>query len=414
MNKIYIKNPVINRNRINYSYKVEGEWSAAFKTEEPFYIEYNIDVSSVPASIAIVPLMCNILPIAWVYDAHVYLEECDKSFYDSIEDIRQGYQGMFPMMDFKAEITAEKVIKNDVHNNGSAAAFFSGGADAFNTLVMHADEKPTLLTVWGADVKFNDIEGWNNVLTHLRDTAQQFGVDYVTIKSCLRRCFNEAVLCSHVMAAKDSWWHGFQHGIGIIGHAAPVSYVLKKETIYFASSFTAADKGKVTCASDPTIDNMLRFGDTHIVHDGYEFARQMKIHNITSYAKKHNKKIALRVCWKSTGGSNCCKCEKCWRTMLGIYAEHFNPRDFGFSYTDEAFKKTARRMRYSDDPMLSELRYGPIQDAMRSNWNVDEIDKNLVWFYKRKREKLGKHPIITFTRKATGKFSRKLKRILRR
>ena len=46
MNKIYIKNPVINRNRINYSYKVEGEWSAAFKTEEPFYIEYNIDVSS--------------------------------------------------------------------------------------------------------------------------------------------------------------------------------------------------------------------------------------------------------------------------------------------------------------------------------------------------------------------------------
>ena len=100
--------------------------------------------------------------------------------------------------------------------------------------------------------------------------------------------------------------------------------------------------------------------------------------------------------------------------MLGIYAEHFNPRDFGFLYTDEAFKKTARRMRYSDDPMLSELRYGPIQDAMRSNWNVDEIDKNLVWFYKRKREKLGKHPVITFIRKATGKVCRKLKRILKR
>ncbi|MBQ2407308.1 MAG: hypothetical protein II312_11710, partial [Lachnospiraceae bacterium] len=61
---------------------------------------------------------------------------------------------------------------------------------------------------------------------------------------------------------------------------------------------------------------------------------------------------------------------------------------------------------------LSELRYGPIQDAMRSNWNVDEIDKNLVWFYKRKREKLGKHPVITFIKKVqrkSGKIVRRLK-----
>lgn len=396
MNKIYISNPFISNNRIDYSYTVEGEWSNAFILDEKFYIEYNIDVSTVPASIAVVPLMCNILPMAWVYDADVYLEDCDKSFYESIENIKKGYEEMFPMMSFSARIHAKNIVENKNLSNNGVAAFFSGGADAFNTLVMHADEKPTLLTVWGADVTFEDTDGWNNVLEHLKDTAKQFDVDYVTIKSCLRRCFDQGILHAKVKASKDSWWHGFQHGIGLIGHAAPIAYVMGKETIYFASSFTAADKGKVTCASDPTIDNMLKFANSNIIHDGYEFARQMKIHNITKFSHERNKEVSLRVCWKSTGGSNCCECEKCMRTMLGVYAEHFEPRKFGFTCTDEKFKENAQKMKTTLNPMIGELRYGPIQDAMHKNWKYDEVLPELKWFYSINRSKIGYHPVQAF------------------
>ena len=76
--------------------------------------------------------------------------------------------------------------------------------------------------------------------------------------------------------ANDDWWHGFQHGIGLIGHAAPLAYLFNIDNLYIASSYTIKDKGKVTCASDPTIDNYVKFSDCHVIHDGYEYGRQEK------------------------------------------------------------------------------------------------------------------------------------------
>lgn len=56
-NKIVIENVSIEKNRINYHYTISGEWLDCFKEDEQFYIEYSIDVSSIPISIAVVPLL---------------------------------------------------------------------------------------------------------------------------------------------------------------------------------------------------------------------------------------------------------------------------------------------------------------------------------------------------------------------
>ncbi len=82
------------------------------------------------------------------------------------------------------------------------------------------------------------------------------------------------------MESGDGWWHGFQHGIQVIGHAAPITCLMGKSTVYFASSFTSKEKGIITCASDPTIDNHLRFCQVKVVHDGYEFDRQDKVRDL--------------------------------------------------------------------------------------------------------------------------------------
>lgn len=414
-NKIKINPPRINGGRIDYSYEVSGQWQEAFVSEEDFFIEYSCDISGVPESIAIVPLLCNILPIAWVYDAEIYVESCDKAFFESIPEFKKGYIGMFPKVNFAGQIYAEKIEENNYSGENGAAAFFSGGVDAFNTLVQHVDEKPVLLTVWGADVKFEDVEGWKNVENHISKTAQEFGIEYVTIKSAFRRFCDSIVLNKMVYdQAKDNWWHGFQHGIGIIGHAAPVCYVKNKSVAYFASSFTAADKGKVTCASDPTIDNFVKFGGTHIVHDGYEFNRQGKVHNIVEYSRTTGRNIPLRVCWQSTGGKNCCDCEKCWRTILAIYAEKGNPNDYGFEYSENEFKTMTGKMKKCYVPQFSELRYKPIQDAMRKNCSSNDIPENLQWFYNIDIKKLGHHPYRQFLGKCKNKAKRIVKKILRK
>lgn len=392
-NKIVIASPVIKKNCILYKYEIEGDWKEAFIEKNTFQIEYSEDISDVPEGIAVVPLLANILPIAWVYDAKIEVPVCDEDFYYSIFDFKKGYEDMYPMLSLAGTIKAGTLQKNSSCKKGCEAAFFSGGVDAFNTLVSHAEMHPILLTLWGADVKLDDTIGWANVLSHLKETAEAFDTSYVTVKSEFRTFLREGILSKKVAKSGDGWWHGFQHGIGIICHAAPVAYTKGIEKIYFASSFTVADKGKVTCASDPTIDNYVRFGGTQIFHDGYEFTRQMKVHNIVEFVRKTGVKIPLRVCWESIGGSNCCNCEKCWRTILAIYAEGENPREYGFDY--ENFGKLCKKIYKNRERLYyhRESRYAPMQAILRQNYTRDNIQPELKWFYDIDIKKLGNAPL---------------------
>ena len=275
----------------------------------------------------------------------------------------------------------EFIEQNDEPNKKGTAAFFSGGVDAFNTLVCHKNEDISLITLWGSDISLNDAEGWNKVLIHLKQTADKFGINYITVKTSFRDFINEQILTQKVRESGDNWWHGFQHGLGIISHAAPIMYAKKKKTVYIASSFTSDVRGKVTCASDPTIDNYIRFCSSQVRHDGYEYNRQMKIHNIAAYCRDKSDKLPLRVCWESAGGGNCCSCEKCWRTILGLYAEGCDPKEFGFNYSNKQLMRLAIKMKYGNNQLFSELRYKPIQDAMRKNVKKEELPRSIRWFY---------------------------------
>lgn len=403
-NKIVIEHVSIEKNRINYHYTISGEWQDCFKENEQFYIEYSIDVSSVPLSVAVVPLLANLLPMAWVCDAEIVSPVCDRAFYESIPGFKRGYVEMYPMMEFTGNIIVEQLEENHSGTDGGAATFFSGGVDAFDTLVSHENEHPTLITLWGADVKFEDEIGWNNVLDHLYSTSNNFGVDVVVVKSCFRRYLNENVLNRKI--AKDNWWHGFQHGIGLLSHAAPIAYIMKKDIIYIAASYTISDKGKYTCASDPTIDNYLRFCDTHIVHDGYNHSRQDKINNIIDFSRNRGTEVKIRVCWEAVGGTNCCNCEKCWRTLLGIYSAGENPQKYGFHFDSfseicSIIKKNSYLMRHNRFYF-----YDEIQKELRKNYSYESIDPSLLWFYDIAIKDLGKECLLK-------KVIRRLKRLLK-
>ncbi|MDD3212456.1 MAG: hypothetical protein PHY64_02225, partial [Eubacteriales bacterium] len=125
-NKIVIDHPQVQNNTILYSFRVEGEIEEAFNVSEPFSIEYSCDISSVPEGVAIVPLLSNLLPLAWVYDAEIVLPVCDKDFYESIPAFKKGYSDMYPMLDFKGQLTAGQVQDNPPPEANRTGAFFSG------------------------------------------------------------------------------------------------------------------------------------------------------------------------------------------------------------------------------------------------------------------------------------------------
>lgn len=335
MNKVELRDIIVNKNRVEYKYTAEGEISTYLNLDEDFFIEYSEDIDTVPKSILAIPFVCNFLPIIWVLDAVLCLDEIDKDFYDGIALIKKGYMDMYPNVEFKGSLEADKIVDNSYTPAEKTAAFFSGGVDAFSTLISHYKEKPILITLWGSDVKLDDVEGWNVVREHAVKTAQAFGTENLFIKTSFRYFLKEGKLGKLVYdKAKDYWWHGFQHGIGLIGHAAPFAYKHKLKTVYIASSFTIKEKGIVTCASDPTIDNYVKMGSCKTIHDGYEYSRQDKVHNIVEFRNNNDLNFELRVCWQSRGGHNCCKCEKCYRTIYEIIAENGDYKSLGFNLNE--------------------------------------------------------------------------------
>ncbi len=388
--KIIVTNIITTNNSILYNFTYSNALKDYFNSEESFFIEYGVDqnkdldLASVSDSLLIVPFLCNILPIAWILDAEVKVKAVDKSFYESVSMFKNGYINMYPNVEFKGSLNADEIIENryEIKENNNLA-FFSGGVDAFNTLVNHIEEKPILLTLWGSDIFFKDIKGWNNVKQHIEKTAVEFNLEYFYIKSNFRKFLNEGALSLLVANnAKDNWWHGFQHGIGLIGHAAPLAYLLKSNLVYIASSFTSKDAGKVPCASDPTIDNFVRFANCQTIHDGYEFTRQDKIRNITKYAIGQNKPIELRVCWQSSGGKNCCKCEKCYRTIMGILAEEGDPNSFGLSYKKEDSHTIKKFIKYKlKMNSVSVAYWQDIQQRFLENQDIKVYNPELKWIY---------------------------------
>lgn len=396
-NVLIIKDINVQKGKIEFESLFNGKWKD-FLLNSNFKIEYNFNLENIPYSILIIPFLCNILPISWVYNLKIEVDEIDKDFLKCIDDLKKGYGEMYPSLNFKGKLTYKKIINNDTKKSNSAT-LFSGGVDAYDTLFRNIKSNPLLITLWGADIDLLDLEGWNNVKSYNEKVADNLGLEFQYVKTNFRKFINYENVSKFVKKqVKDEWWHGFQHGIGILGHTAPIAYYYNLKYVYIASSFTADQWGKYTCASDPRIDNNLKFCGCKIIHDGYDYSRQDKIKNIVDYKLKNSiEKIPIRVCWSTSGGNNCCKCEKCTRTIAGILAENENPNDYGFYYNSEVFQSNL--IKYSK----YNFRYIPIQKRTKENFDEKNVPIELKKF--RKMKLYEKKPIYA---KILGKINNKI------
>lgn len=405
MGRIYNVSVKKTQKNICVSFDVSEELKKYFKLHF-FSVDYDVDISPVPDSVALVPFVCNVLPIVWLTDSDLELPCLDESFYNSINEFKKGYVSMHPVMSFKGRVLAKEIEKNILPQSDKVATFFSGGADAYATLIAHIDEKPILLTLRGSDVALDDNEGWENVSRPIIEASNEFGLDYHFIATNFREFDDENELCNLVELSKDSWWHGFQHGIGLIGHAAPLSYVLQIKTIYIAASFTIAEKGKVTCASDPSIDNFVKFVSAGIIHDQYEYNRQEKISHICSFVKRTGHKVRLHVCWQSRGGKNCCRCEKCYRTIMEIVAENADPNDYGFQCDSETYKQIETDLKWKIF-LFHTKHWEAIQKRFVENAKDLKKRREFAWVYSINMKRINKRFSKRLLRKAKylkGKF----------
>ncbi|WP_339147756.1 MULTISPECIES: peptidase [unclassified Sutcliffiella] len=335
MSDVFLTNIIVKNNRVDFNYNSKGKISRYFHPENILFYEYNKCMENVPISILAIPFISNIAPLVWITDSNLYLDELDEVFYKSLDEVKKGYQSMFPNIKFKGNIQVKKLVKNEYEINKKSASLFSGGLDALTTYIRNKNSNPILITeyawheekilpsdTWEADKKNALLFGESNNLTNIF-VESNYGT--FLLSKLVDKDFSKKL--------GDTWWHGLHHGLAIISAAIPIAYDMRVQTLFIASSNTPAYK--VTCASDPTVDNKIKFASGNVFHDGYDLTRQKKLSIVLNNCK-NVENIQLRVCFKNE--INCCECEKCLRTIMGIIAEGYDPRDFGFNLPNDSVK----------------------------------------------------------------------------
>lgn len=369
MENIWITDVVANDRRVDIYFKPSDGIKKYFLSEHHFFIEYDFEVSNIPKSILVVPVLLNLLQLSWITNCVIWVEEIDEDFYSCIQPLKTSFRELHPNMDLRGTLIAAKKVKNKREIKTEALQLFTGGVDATTTLIRIMKKNPILFNTNGW--YFNEPSEKNEVfdadMVAINNIAESFELDSSYVKSNFARFIvAENVDKDFCKNAGTTWWFGFQHSMAFLGCAMVAAYAFGVETVYIASSYTFGQY--VVCVSDPRIDECIKCAGISVIHDGYELSRQDKVRDIVSYQNNHNVDIVLRVCSFNT--KNCCECEKCFRTMLALISEGADDMSiYGF---------------YFDNTILNILKDFISKKAM-------ELDANHIVFWNDIIKKMGEN-----------------------
>ena len=83
----------------------------------------------------------------------------------------------------------------------------------------------------------------------------------------------------------------------------------------------------------------------------------------------------------SKGGGNCCKCEKCLRTLLAILVEGYDPHNYGFNnYNISTLEENVKLLRL---PLMLKIEWNDIferyRELRRNNMVQKFLSSHLDW-----------------------------------
>lgn len=318
--------------RVEYSISDELLLTGLF-ADRVFWIKFDaLDLKKIPEQVLNIPLILNAAPVIWASGQLVRVPTIDRSLSNALAVLKDAVAQMYPNTAWLGDIEADAIMDHSVASNSeNQCALFSGGLDSIYTAFAHRKTLSTLITIRGSDISLNDEPGWKAVLDHASQFSQSLGLSNTWIESNFYSFLNHAKLD---LLDKDmpSWWGGVQHGMGFAGLIGPIVYERNLKLCLIASSHSQSFQ--TPWGSDPRIDDKISFLSARFIHDGYHLTRHQKIRSLIEMLKKSNlPKPHLRVCYRNVthAGENCCRCEKCIRTITSLIVENVDPIPFGFS-----------------------------------------------------------------------------------
>lgn len=240
----------------------------------------------------------------------------------------------FPWRFHPIDIRIDREETSEPVRDGANACAFSGGVDSFYTLWSHLsanDPNPRtrathLLFIHGFDVPLARQDTYETAREAFLPMAERVGVELIAARTNAQE-----------FAPPFNW--GVFHGAPLCGSAQALAAGLQR--FYVPASHTYNDL--IPWGSDPRVDHLLSTESLEIVHDG---ASASRIDKTTAIAGWREPRGLLRVCSPQPGGRllNCCRCEKCLRTMLAL--EMLGELDVHPTFPLPIERRAVRRCRY--------------------------------------------------------------------
>lgn len=194
-------------------------------------------------------------------------------------------------------------IAREASTAPETALCFSGGVDAFYTLLHGGQPVHRLVYSIGYDVKLRERQRAEAISRLVRDVAASLGIRAVIITSDLRR---------HPLHRAAPWLRSFGGALAALGH------LMGTEVGRLLTSSDGLGHAHPEVGSQPDTDPLHGSRSVTIDHVAGSVTRLEKLRAIAAepLVQRH-----LRVCWKNVGMSlNCGRCEKCVRTMIELDA----------------------------------------------------------------------------------------------
>ena len=326
------------------------------------WVKYDVDIHEVPASILQIPVLSNVIMVAWATGADIYVGETDNTFLESLERIKSEICEYYPHFPYSTRIFADHVVTNSFSSQ-KFGLLFSGGIDSTSSYLKNRARKPNLIVIWGADIPCNREDFWARFKNFCIKFAQTEAVELNFIKTNMREFLDEAILDICFRRYLDGpWWGSLQFPVSTAGISAPLTKVKSIGTLLMAAGiitnykdFAHTNFFRNPGRSSNFMQNNFRWADLMFPYDNVELTRHEKVRIfLKPEYNSERQKLILRVCHCQFNSFNCNQCEKCVRSILSLALEEMDPNKCGF-HIDKTYFPTLKQQLIRNNKSLISL-----------------------------------------------------------
>ncbi len=225
-----------------------------------------------------------------------------RTYLNGVKQVVGYYSNHFDQLN-NVDITCDELVDGLHIKSERIASFFSGGVDSFFTLMKYQNRLTDIIYIYGFDVRLDDWSRRAAISSMGSAVASEMGLNFIEVESNFGKVIQDF----------GSWAeHG--HGMALASVARSLAGNIGEVIIPGSDPLVS----KVPWGTRPETDPLYSDNSLAVIHDACDAERMDKVERLARepLALKH-----LRVCWENIDGAyNCCRCEKCLRTMCTLDA----------------------------------------------------------------------------------------------